>query len=356
MSAKTVRCRKGSKVWYIRGTIEGRRFERSTGTTSRRQAEQLKKTIVAEVAVEFQNAEKQEKIHTNADWQDIPFSTAVLAYLDQGGSNRFLEKLLNHFENTKLGTIDQLKMNAAQNSIYPDAAASTVRRQLFVPVNAIINACKTKKLTAPKGEGIRTEFLTPEQAERMINIAASNKNPYMSAMIIFLIGQGVRTGDLFSLRGRDLNLISRYATIRDPKNGEERTITLIPRVVAAMSLLPNVQDEDLVFKRWDMQNYKPKSGRGGQIRNPFAAIVERAGLDPKKITPHVLRHTWATWYYTTTKDIIGLKNEGGWKSNAYERYVKIAPLGMKDQILTHNWQFGGGKLGEGSIIKLVSTK
>lgn len=356
MSAKITKDRKGSKVWYVRGTVEGRRFERSTGTTSRREAEKRKKLIIAEVTIEFQNSAKQEKKHTNENWQDIPFATAVLAYLDQGGSDRFLEKLLNHFENTPLSDIDQLKMNAAQNAIYPDAAPSTVRRQLFVPVNAIINACKTKKLTAPKGEGVRTEFLTPEQAERMIEIAKGNKNPYMSVMITFLLGQGVRTGDLFSLRWGDLNLLSRYATIRDPKNGEERTITLIPRTVSALGILPAGNDDELVFKRWDGEEYKPKTGRGGQIRNPFAAIVEKAGLDPKKITPHVMRHTWATWYYATTKDIIGLKNEGGWKSNAYERYVKIAPLGMKDEILTHNWQFGGGKLGEAVILKLASSK
>lgn len=34
-------------------------------------------------------------------------------------------------------------------------------------------------------------------------------------------------------------------------------------------------------------------GEPGAIRKAFAAAVERAGL--KKVTPHTLRHTWATW-------------------------------------------------------------
>jgi integrase len=50
-------------------------------------------------------------------------------------------------------------------------------------------------------------------------------------------------------------------------------------------------------------------------------------------TPHVLRHTWATWHYALNKDLLALKVEGGWANVAMvERYAKLMPAGYEAEI------------------------
>ena len=276
----------------------------------------------------------------------MSFAAAMTAYVDNGKPTRFLDKVLDYFTLTPLEEIDNAMMTKAAKALYPDAQPATIRRQLYAPVNAIINFVKDDKLRAPKGEGRRTDFITPEQAELLIDAARGNKNPYLPAMITFLIGQGSRTSELFNLDNSDLNLNAQYAILREPKNGHERTLKLIPRVIHELSQLPTIGQPGPVFRKWNGEPYTPKQGRGGQIRNPFRACVEKAGLDSQKITPHVMRHTWATWHYAVNKDPLALKLAGGWESNEYQRYVKSAPDGLADDVISHNWGINGGVLGE----------
>ena len=65
-----------------------------------------------------------------------------------------------------------------------------------------------------------------------------------------------------------------------------------------------------------------------------------AGLEG--ITPHVLRHTWATWYYAATHDFGGLLDKGGWRqSDMANRYRKAAPKTLARDLLAAGWDFRG---------------
>ena len=324
--------RKGTPYYQARGTIQGIRFERSTGETTQAKAERRIPEITAEILAELAS--------TPADWRDLTFARAMTAYIDNGGEDRFLSKLLEYFQETPIGEINNAAMSRAAASIYPGRAPDTIRRQLYVPVNAIINFLKDDKLRAPKGGGRRTVFFTPEQAESLIRQMTTQPNPYLPALTTFWLGQGSRAGETFAIDGQDVNLAAGYAILRDTKNGEERRVDLIPRVIAALSRLPNIGKPGPLFRRFDGKNFKKRTGRGGQVRNSFAFAVEAIGLDPKLFTPHVCRHTWATWHYAVNRDPLRLKFAGGWKSNEYERYVKLAPPGLADSVLKFGWKLG----------------
>lgn len=337
--------RKNSPYWIARGTIKGFRIERSTGEVKKAEAIKKLSEIIAEAEAKAIEDAKP-KIKRTEKWETISFAAAMTSYVDHGAQTRFLDKILDYFLVTPLGEIDNTMMTQAAQALYPRAQPATIRRQLYVPVSAIMNFMKDDKLRAPKGEGRRTDFITPEQAELLIQAAARNKNPYLPAMITFLLGQGVRTSELFNLDNSDLNLDAQYAIIRNPKNGHERTLKLIPRVIRALSGLPTIGQDGPVFRKWNGEAYAPKKGRGGQIRNPFRACVKAADLDAEKITPHIMRHTWATWHYAVNKDPLALKIAGGWESNEWERYTKSAPEGLSMPVIAHGWGINGGFSGE----------
>jgi hypothetical protein len=50
-------------------------------------------------------------------------------------------------------------------------------------------------------------------------------------------------------------------------------------------------------------------------------------------TPHDLRHTWASWHYALHRDLLRLKQDGGWSSVVLvERYAHLVPEGHEDAI------------------------
>ena len=328
----TLTKRPKSPYWYARGTVNGVRFERSTGETSKPEARKKLAEILQEVQAQANPAP--------ADWRDISFAKALTAYIDNGRDGRFLDRLLEHFQETRLGSIDNAAMSRAANAMYSGRAPATVRRQLYVPVNAIINFMKDDKLRAPKGGGARTMFVMPMLAEKIIHAATMQPSPWLPALITFFFGQGSRAGETFAIDARDdIDLSGRWAMLRDPKNGHERRVTLQPRVVAALSQLPNIGEPGPLFRRFDGKAFAEKVGRGGQVRTAFARAVEKAGGDATMITPHVCRHSWATWFYSQTKDTLRLKEEGGWLSNEYQRYVKLGTPEIGAEAFAKGWNF-----------------
>ena len=70
-----------------------------------------------------------------------------------------------------------------------------------------------------------------------------------------------------------------------------------------------------------------------QIKRAFATAVKNAGIK-RRITPHICRHTWATWHYCVNRDPYRLRDDGGWHSAIMvERYAKLAPPSMRDEVL-----------------------
>lgn len=328
----TLTKRPKSPYWYARGTVNGVRFERSTGETSKPEARKKLAEILQEAQAQAAPAP--------LDWRDITFAKAMSAYIDNGRDGRFLDKLLEHFQEMRLGDINNVVMSKAANSLYAGREPATIRRQLYVPVNAIINFMKDDKLRAPKGGGARTIFVMPALADKIIQAATTQPSPWLPALITFFFGQGSRAGETFAIDGRDdIDLSGKWAMLRDPKNGHERRVTLQPRVIAALSQLPNIGEPGPLFRRFDGKAFAEKKGRGGQVRTAFGHAVQGAGGDPELITPHVCRHSWATWFYSQTKDTLRLKEEGGWLSNEYQRYVKLGTADIGNEAFAKGWNF-----------------
>lgn len=335
--------RPGTPFYVIRFTIGGKRIERSTGETSKAKARAKAPAIIAEAIAEHDKRGEPAKPLT---WQDVTFAKAMSSYIDSGKPDRFLDRLLEHFNEMKLGEIDNAVMIDAACKIYPDAAPATIRRQLYVPVNAIINLAKDDKLRAPSGGNQRTAYFAPPQVDTLLRLMNTTRRRHLAPLIVFLVGQGTRVGETLALDGMDVDLETKSALLRSEttKNGKERRLVLQPRVIAALSLLDTVGRPGPVFRKRGGMPFPPSSKKTGQIRNPFENVMEEMGLDPREYTPHVLRHTWATWHYAVYKDPLKLKHEGGWRSGEHERYVKLAPEGMRESILAHGW-FPGERQG-----------
>jgi integrase len=334
--------RPNSPFYVARGTINGRQIERSTKTDNLRDARKACERIAAEIIADNASAVPQGK---------LTVSQAIALYRQQKPNARFLDKIERYFGKTLVKDVNNAEMRKAANALYPSASEPTIRRQLYTPLTSAINFCAEDDLCAParfkapSGGTKRMVFFTPDQAALVLANLTTCKNEYIPALVTSLFGQGFRVGEALAIDGSDVNLDLRYAILRDTKNGEERMVTLTSKVIAAWSRLPSVGFSGPLFRRLDGMPFEKRENRGGQIARVFREAVEASGLDAKIFTPHVCRHSWATWFYDQTKDILRLKQEGGWKSEEYQRYAKVTARGIGDAALRAGWDFSGENQG-----------
>lgn len=334
--------RKGNRFYLIRGTLsvwkDGQRItrtiERSTKTTRRAEAQAILDQIEG----------KREEI-TKQNGAEKTFGEVAAEYLAQGGSERFLERPLDFFEDLPLSAVtDALIMKSAVEA-YPDAAATTQWRQFVTPSRAVVNF-PHRRATAPE-QNVRTVWVAPADVDRIINATRQSPkhHPWAPALTTFLFGQGSRVNETLSINAkRDLQLPYRRCVLRDTKNGHERVLHLQERTVRELAALPNVNEDAPLFRKADGQPYSEKANTGHRLRF-FESAVRIAGLDPREVTPHVCRHSWATWFYACTKDSQRLKDQGGWMSNQWERYAKLGGPELADDVERHGWNFSGENAG-----------
>ena len=154
--------------------------------------------------------------------------------------------------------------------------------------------------------------------------------------VLALIGGGFRKSELFNIDMMDVHLTSGEIFIPYEKAGEGRMVKLPQRVVTALRQIAPPEGA-----LWLKTNGCPMKCPSNW--KAFAKAVERAGLEA--VTPHTLRHTFATWYYAQTKDLIRCKVLGGWsRTTTLERYTKLAPAYMGKELLEYGWDFREEKL------------
>jgi len=261
------------------------------------------------------------------------FASAVVAYVEatprSDSTKRRLHRMLPLIGDTPLSAIDVTTVAMLRSKLLrPNSGPATAEREIATPLRAVMRTASDLSWVSPvkipvvHGRLIRTLFLLPDQAEQLIDAAATHLKP----LLTFALCTGARVSEALDLRWADVDLVGGNAIFWQTKSGRRRNATLPDRAVASLMSLSH--REGSVFLTHLAQPYA-NNGRtfGGQFANGFAGAIRRVGLNPA-ITPHTLRHTWASWYYALTKDLVGLRLEGGWSTtNQCERYVKLCPAG-----------------------------
>lgn len=319
---------KGRSNLYIRGTVAGRRIFTSAQTRDRRIAEQKAANLHSEI--ERRDVYGEEAFAT--------FAEAALGYVNAGGEKRFLGVILPHFKETRLADMSQMEIDRLGQKAYPHAAPATLRRQWHGPIAAVMNfaaeqgLCHPMRIRRPKSADPRKRWLTPSEVSAL-SVAASK---HLRPIIMFLVGTGARASEAAKLKWDDVDLEGGEAWLWETKSGRHRKVELPSLTVAALSTLENLTGH--VHRTPKGAPYIVREGSGGLFNDGLARASERAGLAP--VTAHTLRHTWATWFYAQTNDILRLKTLGGWsKYEMVEVYTHLAPRSLAGKVKEAGWNF-----------------
>jgi integrase/recombinase XerD len=159
----------------------------------------------------------------------------------------------------------------------------------------------TARLEVPKRSRALPKTLSPEEIARLIDAAES---PRDRALMELLYGAGLRVSELVSLPVRAAPKPGQDHMIVEGKGGKERMVVLGRMALAALSahmetragLLPKAEARREKAARWLFPSASAADGK--LTRRRVAQILEaaatKAGIDPARVSPHVLRHAFAT--------------------------------------------------------------
>ena len=199
------------------------------------------------------------------------------------------------------------------------------------------------RLDAPKRGRSLPKTLSSDEISRLIDAA---ENPRDRALIEMLYGAGLRVSELVSLPLRTAPKAGQNHMIVEGKGGKERLVVLgrpalealAAHLIAREAALPKLEAKRERAQRWLFPSASAADGkltrrRVGQILETAAA---KAGLDPARVSPHVLRHAFATHLV-----------EGGADLRTVQTLLGHADIATT-QIYTH--------VAEGRLKTLVHTK
>lgn len=273
----------------------------------------------------------------------IGFAEAAIEYMEAGHSKRFLAPLIRHYGHTKIAKIDQAAMNNAARTIYPGAAQSTIRRQVFTPTKAVINYATGNRPQAREKERIRTRWLTLDEVDALILHAGPQ-----AGLLTLMVECGPRTSEALRLEWSDVDMDAGRVFFEQSKQGTARWVEFGPRTRAALASLcrPEVRTGRVFLTPKGKPYSIPKDGNGGNpIKRGFdkakraAGILDAEGEIDPTVTPHVLRHTWASWAYAVDPDSYRVGEAGGWADGQMpRRYVKLCPPGYGESVIARGWR------------------
>jgi integrase len=320
--------RRSTGALTISGTVAGQRVQR------RAQSDNL--------ALAHEEAAALEAAMLRTEWHGERRGTrtldeALVSYLEAEPRSEHTKGALRRIRTAlgqiSLAQIDQDTASRLRRAIlHSSAKPATYTREVVTPLRAVLRHaadmgwCDPPRIKAPKALAGRTNYLLPEEAERLIAAAA----PHLRPLLIFLLGTGARMSEAIELEWRDVDLTGARAIFWMTKSGGRRNAALPPRVVVALANLAH--REGRVFRTPHGEYADHQRNYGGHIKTAWKGAVRRAGLDPE-LTLHDCRHTWASWHYALNRDLLALKAEGGWSSVALvERYAHLLPVGHQPAI------------------------
>jgi integrase/recombinase XerC len=174
-------------------------------------------------------------------------------------------------------------------------AAATVCRKItvlsvffgFLMDLGELNSNPARRIPLPKPASRIPNAISEEDAQQLIGAAES---PFERAMLLLMLTAGLRRSEVGAIRLEDVDLENEALLVRG-KGAKQRMVPLMPQTAEAirnyLAARPNVD-----------QPYLFLSPQGQRLANDFLnrtlrRILARAGL-AKRITPHMLRHTFAT--------------------------------------------------------------
>lgn len=150
-----------------------------------------------------------------------------------------------------------------------------------------------KRLTESDG---RVRYLDADERARLFEACRESRYPRLYALVLLAIKSGARKGELLGLTWRDVDLDAGLAYLGRTKNGDRRTLVLLPDVVEVLRPFKSSDPARYVFGSVRSRYQEP-----ARVQSAWREALCRAKL--KDFRFHDLRHTCASYLAQAGADL-----------------------------------------------------
>ncbi len=310
--------RKDSSSWWVKITLDGRKIQRSAGTSDKIKAQEFHDRLKAQMWEQNRLGVKPRR-----SWKD-----AVVRWLEETSEKATHNEDKRKFIwlDTYLGELmlDEITLDVIDSiraAKLKEATKGTTNRYLALIRSVLLRSRdewewidKAPKVRLFKESASRERSLTREQAGKLLDELPEHQRD----VVLFALATGLRQSNVLRLEWSQINLEQRHAWIHATQSKNRRPIA-IPLNEAAYAVLLRQKGKHLhrVF------TFKGKPLNSANTRAWQHALL-RAGITDFRW--HDLRHTWATWQRQAGTPTHELQRLGGWRTGAMvERYAHLAP-------------------------------
>jgi integrase/recombinase XerC len=184
-------------------------------------------------------------------------------------------------------------------------APLSVRRRLwalssffgFLQDMGYLSGNPAKRLPLPKLAQAVPVTLTEEEAQRLLQAA---RRPWHKCLVVLLLSTGMRRSEVAEISLEDLDLENRQLLVHG-KGAKERVVPLADQTIVAIEAYLPQRKQTESHRLFVSQFGEPLNGRA--ISRMLQRTLAKAGLAGRGITPHKLRHTFATHLIRSGADI-----------------------------------------------------
>lgn len=226
-------------------------------------------------------------------------------------------------------------------SSLPDKPSSIARKASalrgfykFLMLEKIIRTNPTTNLELPKRNRVLPKFLSVEEIELLISSAGDIKNSIrLRAMIELLYASGLRVSELCEL---PITGILGDKLLIHGKGAKERLVPMHDAAIHALNKWLDARgdiDSKYVF---------PSGGKTGHItRDGFFKILKKcavlAGINPNRVSPHVLRHSFASHLLAGGANLRAIQTMLGHEDiSTTQIYTHVMPEQLYETIANHH--------------------
>ena len=240
--------------------------------------------------------------------------------------------------------------NALQDylSSLPDKPSSIARKASalrgfykFLMLEKIITSNPSTNLELPKRNRALPKFLSIDEIELLISSAGDIKtSTRLRAMIELLYAFGLRVSELCEL---PTSGILGDKLLIHGKGAKERIVPMHDAAISALNKWLSIRGDNpskYVF---------PSGGKTGHItRDGFFKILKKcavlAGIDPSRVSPHVLRHSFASHLLAGGANLRAIQTMLGQEDiSTTQIYTHVMPQKLQETVMHHPLANNKGK-------------
>ena len=211
----------------------------------------------------------------------------------------------------------------------------------FLYTERVIKNNPALYLLSPKKEKSLPKFLTQKEVLKIINVAESSSNNHfrrIGVMMKLMYACGLRVSELITLKANNINKNKKQILIKG-KGDKERIVPIASSALEALNDYYSYRESFLKRGRESIWLFPSYSKYGHLTRDAFYKDVKKlameAGIEKEKISPHVLRHSFATHLLNNDVNLRSIQKLLGHSDIATtEIYTHITSKKIMDEVRT----------------------